>query len=134
MPQPMQQQPAAEPSAQDQQGNMQGGMSNQQSLAPQNPQDAGKKIVDGMMAVQAALSGFGQMLSGKVPPSALKDLQVAIKSYDAFLSQSMQAMGVEAPEMEGEDENEGPQSDMSAKGAVPAEQMSGGNPNAKQVY
>lgn len=106
---------------------------------PQNGQDAGQKISDGMMAVRTAIAGFGQMLSGKLPPEAMKQLEIAQKAYDNFLSIAMKSMGVEnAPDSEDANEEamEGNQADMASgsKNAVPADSMSGGNANAKAMY
>lgn len=136
MPQPM----PAQPTADAQQGNVSGGMPRSQSLAPQGDgqgqqqgQNPAQQVVGSMMAIQKALYGFGAAFSGKIPNAAVKDLQIAAKAYDAFLAEAMKALGVQnAPEIE--DEDEGPQSDMGAKGAVAADGMAGGNPNAKPMY
>lgn len=92
------------------------------------------KIAEQMTQVGQALPIFGQLAEQmNAPPEAIQALQVAIESYNKFLSLTQKALGVEGtPDAAGPQQGPrapmGQQSDMAsgAKNVVPADQMNVG--------
>lgn len=108
----------------------------QPGSAPEGQDQGAGQVVNGMMAINSAMSGMLPALSQdkNIPSEALNALKTAIESYQKFLSLTMKSMGVEgAPDVNGPDEGaQGSQDSMSSggKNVISADQMMGGR-NAK---